>query len=175
MAAGQFARRCCAAGKQARARRDEETLGIGLPGVPALPCAFPRCPCVPPLGLPFPHLLQELMPPPRVGAWGPVLVSVGEDVLCARKHWRSCWACKFGHMWSSLSYSTPWPLLNLFPWRPKEFPDYNDFCNGAHKSSHLPGQKPMGLCPYPLYPWEGLGFCVRAQGTPWHFSPSLRT
>lgn len=172
VAAGWFARRCCTAGKQARARKEEETLGIGLPGVPALPCAFPRCPYVPPLDLPFPHLLQELRPPPRVGARGPVLASMGEDVFCTRKHWRSCWACKFGHMWSSLSYSTPWPLLNLFPWRPKEFPAFRNFCNGMHNAAIFWGRN---LCLYPSYSREGLGFCVRAQGTLWHFSLSLRT
>lgn len=134
-AAGRFARRCCVAGKQARARREEETLGIGLPGVPASPCAFPRCPSVPPLDLPFPHPLQELRPPPRAGAQGPVLVSMGGDVLCTRKHWRSCWACKLGHMSSSLSYSTPWPLLNFFSWRPTEFPAFNDLHNGVHKTA----------------------------------------
>lgn len=139
-ATGRFARRCCAAGKQARARREEETLGIGLPRVPALPCTFLRCPCVPPLDLPFPHPLQELRPPLRVGARDPVLASMGDDVLCTRKHWRSRWACKLGHMWSSLSYSTPWPLLNLFPWRPKEFPAFNGFCNGVHEATTFCGR-----------------------------------
>lgn len=43
-------------------------LGTGLPGVPAVPCVFLRCPHVPPLGLPFPHLLKELRPLLRVSA-----------------------------------------------------------------------------------------------------------
>lgn len=43
-------------------------LGTALPGVPAVPCGFLRCPYVPHLGLPFPHLLQELRPSLRVGA-----------------------------------------------------------------------------------------------------------
>lgn len=43
-------------------------LGTGLPGGPAVPCVFLRCPYVPPLGLPFSHLLQELRPSLRVSA-----------------------------------------------------------------------------------------------------------
>lgn len=37
-----------------------------------------------PSALPSP----ELRSPRSVGAWGPVLLPVGNDVLCCRKHWR---------------------------------------------------------------------------------------
>lgn len=49
---------------------------MGLPGAPALQRSFLRCPRVPPPVLPFPRPLQELRPPRRVGARGPVLLSV---------------------------------------------------------------------------------------------------
>lgn len=75
------------AGQRKKRRGDPQ---VGLPGAPALPCTFLRCTHVPLLDLPSPHPLQELRPPRRVEAQGPVPASVGEDVLCTRKLWRSC-------------------------------------------------------------------------------------
>lgn len=43
--------------------------GTGLPGVPAVPCIFLRCPSVPPLGLPFSHR-RGSVPRPCAGVYG---------------------------------------------------------------------------------------------------------
>lgn len=111
---------------------------MGLPGAPALQRSFLRCPHVPPPVLPFPRPL--LRPPRRVGAWGPVLLSLGSDVLCTRKHQRCCWVCKFSHMRSSPSSSAPWPLLKVVPWGPKGFPAFNGFCSEEHKATAFWGR-----------------------------------
>ena len=68
----------------------------------------------PTTGPALPSPTARLRPPQKVGAQVPVLTSVEGNLQCTRKHWRSCWACKFGHMWSSPSYSTPWPIAKLF-------------------------------------------------------------
>lgn len=145
-AAGRFARRCCAAGKQARARREEETLGLGLPGVRALPHTFhfSEVPLHPTTGPALPSPAARAQATTEGWCPGSCAGIYRDDVLCTR----SCWACKLGHRWSFLSYSTSWLLLNLYPWRPKEF--YRLLQWGA-QSNHFLGQKPMGLCPYQSY------------------------
>lgn len=129
-AAGRFAG-CCTAGEQARAKKRRGDPMDRLVWSTCLAVSFSKVSLRPTRG--------PALPSPRARAqattWGPVLLSMGEDVLCTRRHWRSCWACKFGRMWSSFSYSNPQPSLNLFLWTPKEFPAFNDFCNGVHKGT----------------------------------------
>lgn len=120
-------------------------LKTGLPGVAAVSCGFLRCPYVPPLGLLFPHLLQELRPPLRVSA----------QALCWCLWERMCsapgstgGAAAFANLAILILLLLQPPLtiakpFSLETWRISRL----QFLRWGVQSNHLLEQKPVRLCP----------------------------